>query len=272
MSRKVLLRRYAVITLAALGLGAPLVSQAAAPTLVNKGELTYGTAATFMPFEYTKDGKLTGFDIDLINALAAKVALKPQPSSMEFKGLIPALQGNRLDIINSAMYINPTRSEQVDFVPYLKIGSQVVVAKGNPQNITGRDLSLCGKNIAVTLGGIEESQARDTSKGCEAAKLPAINVMTFPAATDSAVAVAQKRADAEFLSTPGAVALLNEKGDTFEIAGDEFEAGTHIGFAVRKGDTQMKTLLETGLKAVVADGTYGKLIAKWRFPASVAIF
>ena len=95
---------------------------------------------------------------------------------------------------------------------------------------------------------------------------------TFPAATDSAVAVAQKRADAEFLSTPGAVALLSEKGDTFEAVGAEFEADTHIGFAVRKGDTEMKSLLEKGLQDVVKDGSYQKIISKWQFPASVSIF
>lgn len=272
MSKNLFLRRYAVVTLAALCLGAPLISQAAAPALISKGELTYGTAATFMPFECMLDGKMTGFDIELINALSAKLALKPQPMSMEFKGLIPALQGKRVDIINSAMYINPVRSEQVEFVPYLKIGSRVIVAKGNPAGITGRDMSLCGKNVAVTLGGIEESQARVTSKQCQDAGKAAINVMTFPAGTDSAVAVAQNRADAEFTSTPGAVALLSEKADTFETTGDEFETDTHIGFAVRKGDEQMKTLLENGLKQLVADGTYQKLIAKWRFPASVAIF
>lgn len=274
MSKKAFLRRYATASLAALCLNTFALghAQAAEPQLVSKGKLTYGTAATFMPFEYMKDGKLTGFDIDLINALAAKVALTPAPLSMEFKGLIPALQGKRMDIINSAMYINPTRAEQVDFVPYLKIGSRVVVVKGNPEKITGRDLSLCGKNIAVTLGGIEESQARADNQNCLAANKPAINVMTFPAATDSAVAVAQKRADAEYLSTPGAVALLSEKGDTFEAVGDEFEAGTHIGFAVRKGDGEMKALLENGLQALVADGTYKTLIEKWQFPDSVAIF
>lgn len=159
----------------------PLVSHAAVETIA-KGQLTYGTAATFMPFEYVKAGKLTGFDIDLINALSKEIQLTPAPMPMEFKGLIPALQGKRLDIINSAMYVNPTRAEQVDFVPYLKIGSRVVVRKGNPANITGRDLSLCGKNIAVTLGGIEESQARADNQRCVEAKKPAINVMTFPAA------------------------------------------------------------------------------------------
>ncbi len=53
-----------------------------------------------MPFEYVKAGKLTGFDIDLINAPSKEIQLTPAPMPMEFKGLIPALQGKRLDIIN----------------------------------------------------------------------------------------------------------------------------------------------------------------------------
>ncbi|MBV4366762.1 ABC transporter substrate-binding protein [Erwiniaceae bacterium CMYE1] len=256
-----------VSTLAAM----PFASEAA-PTGVEAGKLTYGTAATFMPFEFVKDGKLTGFDIDLITALSKAIDLQPAPMPMEFKGLIPALQSKRLDIINSAMYVNPTRASQVDFVPYLKIGSRVVVRKGNPEGITGRDLSLCGKNVAVTLGGIEESQARADNQKCLAAKKTAINVLTFPAATDSAVAVAQGRADAEFLSTPGAVALFSEKPGLFEAAGAEFEADTHIAFAVRKGDSETKAQLEKGLQSLVKDGTYRQLIEKWNFPASVALF
>ncbi|CAK9886058.1 MAG: putative histidine-binding protein [Candidatus Erwinia impunctatus] len=196
----------------------PFTAHAAAER-VTEGKLTYGTAATFRPFEFVKEGKLVGFDIDLITALSQKLNLQPVPLAMEFKVLILALQGKRIDIINSAMYVNPTRASQVDFVPYMKIGSLVVVKKGNPAAITGRDLSLCGKNIAVTLGGIEESQARADNQRCLAEKHPAINVMTFPAATDSAVAVALGRADAEFLSTPGTVALLSEKPGVFEATG-----------------------------------------------------
>lgn len=263
------LRRSAGLLLALSALTA--VNAKAAPSLVTAGSLTYGTAATFMPFEFTKDGKLTGFDIDLINALSKELALKPVPMSMEFKGLIPALQGKRLDIINSAMYVNPTRAAQVDFVPYMQIGSRVIVRKGNPEKVTGRDLSLCGKNIAVTLGGIEESQAREDDTRCKAAGKAAINVMTFPAATDSAVAVAQGRADVEFLSTPGAVALMSEKAGIFEAVGDEFEAGTHIAMAVRKGDSETKALLEKGLAGLKQKGIYQQLIAKWQFPASVAL-
>ncbi len=168
-SNSLLFRRVRTLMFALTAL--PLVSHAAVETIA-PGKLTYGTAATFMPFEFVKEGKLTGFDIDLINALSKEIQLAPAPMPMEFKGLIPALQGKRLDIINSAMYVNPTRAAQVDFVPYLKIGSRVVVSKGNPAKITGRDLSLCGKNIAVTLGGIEESQARADNQRCLDAKKP----------------------------------------------------------------------------------------------------
>src|SRR5258707_5581039 len=104
-------------------------------TLVEKGALTYGVAATFAPFEYQKDGKLTGFDIDMIGALSKKLGAEAKPMNMEFKGLIPALHGGRIDLINSAMYINEQRAAQVEFIPYLNIGSLVVTQAGNRSKI-----------------------------------------------------------------------------------------------------------------------------------------
>ncbi|QHI99459.1 transporter substrate-binding domain-containing protein [Xylophilus rhododendri] len=243
----------------------------AAEALVEKGHLTYGVAATFAPFEFKDNGQLTGFDIDMIQALGKKLGLEPAPMNMEFKGLIPALQGNRLDIINSAMYINPARAAQVDFVPYLKVGTQVVVVKGNPAKITGRDDSLCGKTIAVTLGGIQESYARADNERCTKAGKAEVKVMTMPTAQDSALTLRQGRADAIFDSTPGNVKLMTEMAGVFESTGAEFEANTQIGIALRKGDTAMRASLEAALKEIVADGTYAKLIAKWKFPASVGL-
>ena len=240
--------------------------------MVQKGALTYGVAATFAPFEFQKDGKLTGFDIDFINAIAKKLDAEPKAMNMEFKGLIPALQGKRLDIINSAMYINDKRSEQVDFVPYMKIGNRVVVLKGNPSKIIGRDESICGKTLAVTLGGIEETQARVDNKKCQADGKKPINVLTLPTAQDSVLTLRQGRADALYNSTPGVAKLFAEVPDTFETAGKEFEANTSIGIATRKGDTALQTSLKKAIQEVVADGNYARLLKKYDLPASVSIF
>lgn len=266
--------RHIILTLAAttaltLSCAAAEIPAAA---LVDKGALTYGVAASFAPFEFMKDGKPTGFDIDLIDALGRKLALPPKALAMDFGGLIPALGGKRIDLINSAMYMNPKRAEQVDFIPYLKIGNEVVVAKGNPAKITGRDDTLCGKAVAVTLGAIEETYARADSVRCESAHHPAVKVLTFPTAQDAALNLRQGRADAFFDSTPGVVELTAAVPDTYEVAGPEFESGTQLGMAVRKGDKTMQDGVTAALKAIVADGTYKALIAKWKLPASVSLF
>ncbi|MCS0495788.1 ABC transporter substrate-binding protein [Ancylobacter sp. MQZ15Z-1] len=240
--------------------------------LVEDGAITYGVAATFAPFEFQKDGKLAGFDIDLIEALGKKLSATPKAMNMEFKGLIPALQGGRIDIINSAMYMNPQRAEQVDFVPYLKIGNRVMVKAGNPAKITGRDDTLCGKTIAVTLGGIQESQARADDKRCQGKGLAAVTVLTLPTAQDSALALRQGRADAYYDSTPGSVKLMQELPDVFESVGDEFESNTSVGMATRKGDAAMQEALKGALKEIVDDGTYTALIKKWNLPPTVSIF
>lgn len=240
--------------------------------VVEKGALTFGVAATFPPFEYQKDGKMVGFDLDLIEALAKKLGAAPKAMNMDFKGLIPALQGSRIDVINSAMYINPARAEQVDFIPYLKIGNMVLVQDGNPAGITGRDNSLCGKTVATTLGAIEETYARADDKRCQEAGLPAVKVVTLPTGQDSYLSLRQGRADAVFDSTPGVVELMGASPGVYATAGPEFESSTQIGMATRKGDAAMRAALAAALKEIVADGTYGTLIGKWQLPATVSLF
>jgi polar amino acid transport system substrate-binding protein len=239
-------------------------------SLVSEGELTYGTAATFAPFEYQEGDRLVGFDIELGEMLASKMGLQPAPLNMEFKGLIPALQGGRLDIINSAMYINEERATQVDFVPYLQIGNEIVVQKGNPESISSRE-DVCGMTIAVTLGGIQETYARQDAERCAAAGEPEVTVLTFPTAQDSALAVRRGRAEVFYNSTPGAVKQVRELPDAFEIAGETFEADTQIGIAVRKGDAEMKQAIEQALQTLVEGGQYESLVAKYGLPKTVAV-
>jgi len=263
--------------LAACGLSLVLAQAASAAELpksgiVESGALTYGVAATFPPFEFQKDGVLTGFDIDMIDALGKKLSATPKPMNMDFQGLIPALAGGRLDLINSAMYINPQRSEQVDFVPYMTIGELIIVKKGNPSGITGRDDSLCGKTISTTLGAIEETYARQDAERCKAAGKPEVTVQTLPTGPDTVTSVLQGRADLMFTSTPGAAAMLADLSGQIEAVGKEFDSSTHIGMAVRKGDTAMHASIEAALKEIAADGTYDKLLAKWNLPPTVSPF
>jgi polar amino acid transport system substrate-binding protein len=239
-------------------------------TLVEKGKLTYGTAATFPPFEYMKDGNFTGFDIEMAEALAKEMGLETKTQSMTFDGLIPALNGKRTDIINSAMYIKPERAAQVDFIPYFKLGNSIVVAKGNQKGIKSMD-DLSGCTVAVTRGAVEEIFCREQNQKLKAAGKAEINILALPTANDAVMATEQGRADACLHSSPGAAYLMEQKPGVFEIAGT-FAAETEIGIAVRKGDIETKAAVEAALKKLVENGTYAKLMKKYNLPVEMNYF
>src|SRR5215469_8140848 len=144
-------RRPMMLLLALAALVAAPAAWAQTLPLIDAGKLTWGVAATFPPFESMADGKAVGFDIDMMDAITDKMKLQSAMSGMEFKGLIPAILGNRIDVIVSGMYINPERSQVVDFVPYLKVGNQLLVTKGNPLHVKEK-MDLCGHRIAAPVG------------------------------------------------------------------------------------------------------------------------
>lgn len=130
------------------------------------------------------------------------------------------------------MYVNLTRCAQMNFVPYLIIGSRVVVSKDNRAKITDRNLSLYDKKLPARAAASKRARHAKTIKKCLPASKPAINVLTYSAAADFTFAVAQSLADVEFLSTPPSVPLMTEKQGMFIAVVPEFEADTHIAFAI----------------------------------------
>ncbi len=249
----------------------PTLARAQAPATVTPGQITWGLAATFPPFEYVEDGKTVGFDIDLANAVAAKMNLTSTLSGFEFKGLMPALIGKRVDALISGVYINPERLQIADFVPYVLVGNQIVARKGNPLKLTGTT-SLCGHRVAAPVGTAFEAAANKANAACLAAGKPAISLLPLPGTTTCALALTQDRADAIIVSTPTAASLIHATPDAFDDAGEPYDADTKVGIAVIKGNTALLAALDTALKSVVADGTYKTLLAKWNLPPSSSAF
>src|SRR5215204_1054702 len=109
---------------------APAVDEALAAkvpdAIKSDGKLLIGTDATYAPNEFLDtDGKtVIGFDVDLFNAVAAKLGLKTQWQSAAFDAIIPAVQSGKYDIGVSSFTINPDRLKQVTMVSYFSAGTQ----------------------------------------------------------------------------------------------------------------------------------------------------
>lgn len=238
--------------------------------LVSNGKLTYGVAATYPPFEYMEDEQYTGFDIEFMQAIAGELGLEVEIMAMNFDGLIPALQGKRIDIINSAMFVTEARAAQVDFINYMGIGRSIVVPKGNKLGIASMN-DLSGKTVAVTRGAIEEVYVTEFNSELKAEGKTEIDILALPTANDAVLATENGRADAFLHSSPGAAYLLKEREGVFEIA-QTMESGTQIGIAVGKGETALAGAIEEAIQTLVAKGVYHQLMSKYNLPAEMSLF
>ena len=109
---------------------------------------TFGTDATYPPFEFQKDGKYVGIDIDLMNAIAAEEGFEVEIKPMDFKGIIPAITANQLDGAIASISITDERKKVVDFSdPYYQAGLSLIVNEDNndiksPQDLKAKSLRL----------------------------------------------------------------------------------------------------------------------------------
>lgn len=233
--------------------------------LVDNGHLTYGIAASFPPFESKDNGELVGFDIDMGKQLADYLGLRTKVLDIDFDGLIPALQGGRVDIINSAMYINDERAGVVDFVPYMKIGESLIGKADTNLSISNLPEDLSGRTVAVTRGAIGETYMNEFNDQLTAANLPPMEIMALPNNQDALLAVQSGRAEFFDTSTPGAAHTLSQAGDKFKVF-NTFALDTQIGIAVPKDKPELKAAMEAAVQKFIDSGEYDKLLEKYNLP------
>ncbi|WUH91068.1 ABC transporter substrate-binding protein [Streptomyces sp. NBC_00433] len=230
-----------------------------------------GTDASYAPMEQTVDGKIVGIDPDLGAALGEKLGVTFKFTNGKFDGLITSLQTGRSDIVMSAM--SDTKARQgglddkgkkigtgVDFVDYYNSGSSLLVAKGNPKGVKTLD-DLCGQTVAVQRGTIYEDAFKKQKTACGSKGL---TIQAFDTDAEAQTRVKAGGAVADLNDTPVAayIAQTSNKGADFEVAGAPTDAGP-FGIAVSKDDTQLRDALKAAMDAIVADGTYTKILQKW---------
>lgn len=231
--------------------------------LITPGTLTVGSDTTYPPQEYidTKTGQAAGFDVDLITAIAARMGLKAKIVTTGFDTIIDSLSAKRFDVVISAVTINPDRQKKVDFVPYFSAGESLLVAKGNPKNITAIT-AMCGLKVGVQDGTVEQTDAQAASTACTKAGKPAIAITVLKDQTAVVQLLATNRVDATYQDSPVTDYYILQNPGQFVVGGAVVNAAPE-GIAVRKGDTSMLTAIQTSFTQLKAAGTYDALFKKW---------
>ncbi len=251
----------------ASGANTPAAEIAAnAPELAD-GTLQVGSDISYAPIEFYEEGtqNAEGLDMDIATALADELGVKVEFINTGFDGIIPALNASRFDIVMSALTVTDERSKEIDFIPYLSAGTDILVASGNPKNIKSID-DLSGLTVGVELGTIQVDQLTAANAELKAAGKPEINVMTFD---QNPLAVEQLkigRADAVMADSPVVANEARLSDGKLEACGLMIEAAPY-GIGLRKDSTELKTELEAALKKVQDSGKYDEILAKWGLTA-----
>lgn len=219
--------------------------------------LTYnvGTEAQFPPFEIVNSqGKIVGFDVDLLNAIAADQGFKVNYVDQDFAGLIPALQTGNIDIIASGMTITDERAKQVNFSdPYITAGLAIAVTV-DKKDINSVD-DLKGKTVAVQTGSTGFNKAEELKKAGVIAE-----VKDFPHVNEAIEELKIGGADAMINDLPVTNAFIAAQPGVIKIVGKPLNSESY-GFAVRSGNTELLNKINAGLKNVKASGKYDELLA-----------
>lgn len=260
-------------TSAASSSGSGAVDSAAAAlvpaAIKSKGTITIATDPSYPPNE-SKDqnGTITGWDVDMGNAIAAKLGLKANFTEVTFDDIVTGISTNKYDAGMSSITDNKTREGVDDFVTYFNAGTKLMVPKGNPKNLTDNsptDLSLCGLTIGVEKGTIQENPDIPTrNKACEAAGKPDIKTLSQDTQDQINESLSSGRCDAVLADSP--VVDYYAKSGNFQAVGDLY-SGAPYGIAIAKSNSGLSQAFLAALKDLVADGTYHQLTTKYGIQA-----
>lgn len=228
----------------------------------SKGTLTVATGEGYPPFEfYAADNKtLQGVDPDLISAVGQSLGLKTDLKVLKFDAIIPGMQGGRYNIAIAAMGITSERNKVVDFISYFQGGTSIMFVKGNPLKLTLE--TMCGRTIAAQKGTIYATDYLPKfDKKCTDGGQDPIKVAIYPDQPSATLAVSSGRADATMDDFGPLAYVAQQSNGKFEVLDANYSPAPY-GIALDDG-SKLAPAVEKALEALIANGTYGKVLEKW---------
>ena len=225
--------------------------------------LRVGIDLTYAPYAYLDNGKASGFDPDLMRTLGKNLNKNVEFKDTRIENIIIGLNAGHYDVVASALYVNPQRAKQVDFLPYLKTGG-VLVVRGNDDFSPQRLEDLCGKSMSSMKGAAWIPTVNKVSEEfCAPKNLKPITVKEYPSAPEAAQALLSGGVDVQYEDAAVAQMVINQLGDRLKITNKEQLYPVLIGLAFNKDDVKGKAIIAQAIKDTLADGSYNELLKKY---------
>jgi cystine transport system substrate-binding protein len=218
------------------------------------GALTFGTEGTYSPFTFhdkAAGNKLTGYDVEVAEAVAQKLGRKAEFSENTFDAIFAGLEAKRYDVVANQISVTPERQAKYAFSQPYTVSTGVVVTRADDSSVT----------TAADIKGKTSAQSA-TSNWAEAATEGGAKVEAVEGFTQAVALLKQKRVDITINDNLAVLDYLKTTGDNQVKIAAQIGETTDQAFAFRK-DSPLAAQFDTALKALKADGTLAKISQKW---------
>ncbi|WLR44335.1 ABC transporter substrate-binding protein [Bacillus carboniphilus] len=219
--------------------------------LKEDGKLTFAMSGLYKPYNYQDGGELTGFDVEIGNAIAEEMGLEPNPVTNPWESIIAGLEGEKYDAIIGSMGITEERDEVVDFSDlYYRSGAQIFVASDNNGIETVDDLN--GKKIGVVKATTYKDLAEEYTDDIVEYTSDPVALQDLPTGRIDAVITDEGVGNYAIQDAGLEVKRVKEP-----ISQDE------MAIAVNEGDEELLKEINKALQAIIDNGTYQEISEKW---------
>jgi polar amino acid transport system substrate-binding protein len=221
----------------------------------------------YPPAEYVRDGRLTGWMIEMLDPLARESGLAFEIVQINnFSTLIPGLQSGRFDLAAANLTVSGERTEVIDMVTVDSVGTGFSTAKGGGVEIRS-GLDVCGKEVSALSGSVYEPQLKAINAECATAGLPVAKTNLYPDSSAAILAAANGRVDVFMGSYAEIVYSADESGQLVVQPYQFAKLPEAIGFPKGSPYTQR---VRAAMATLIANGEYAAILEKWGM-AEIAI-
>ncbi len=222
--------------------------------VLEPGVLSVCTDSPYRPFEFEEGGEFTGFDVDVMNAIAEELGLETEYRVTPFEGIQSgaALAANQCDIAASAMTITEQRAENLNFTePYFDADqSLLVTAESGASTLDDLSGATIGVQASTTGAAYAQENAPEDAE-----------IVEYPDAATLFTAMQSGEADAALQDFPvnGYFATQNDEYEVIE----QYPTGEQYGFATSLENTALVEQVNAALATIREDGTYDDIYTEW---------
>lgn len=224
----------------------------------SQGKLIVGVNVPYTPNEYVQNGKVVGFDVDLMDATAKVLGLGTDYRQAEFDKIIPAVKAGTYSIGMSSFTDTKQRQQSVDFVDYFSAG----ILWASQQGKTVDPNNACGLTVSVQLNTTEQQDELPAkNKQCTSAGKKAIKVLAYESQDDATNAVVTGKADAMTADSPVTAYAIKQAAGKLQQAGQIMDAAPY-GWPIAKGSGLVQAMKQA-LQTLIDNGTYDRIAKNW---------